>query len=951
MLDVLRIMKDLLSVALFVEAFSLGKEVYVNQDKIYNKYNFWHEITKIIKLLCVFCLLASIFTFVKNDIYKGICNLIYEDVDPIFIYMVVGILCILERKILYKKSDLEIIVMKYLDIDLLLTYILISLSGYEDWENKIFLISMALLCGVLKYILKSKINENIKKSNASNNVLYSSRKKQLDFMEEIITKDSLDNFAIAINGEWGSGKSEIINNIISESKKNGTKYYTIYMKPMISDTKEALLKEFIKVMRRLMKENGIYDGRKSSLDEFYKAALDAIQINNKVSLGNFFFLDKDEESFRETKEKLQSDIDLLLNRNINNNENNNKKILIIIDDFDRVDQENQKDILSFVKEIVDFKGCKVLIALDYKLIEKNNIINSRYLEKFIGERIELGKISFDEIIKFHVEKKENLHDNSNGFINEIICDIKENIITYKEIIYDNKKRDIKNDLDDIGKSELYDENHEKYKKYLDIKNEGINNPRRIKQFLKSMDNSIILFGSMYGDVAVENGLTPKDIAKIIYLFNYIKAFYNKDYEEIIRHKTINNWMRDLKLSDNKLNELYYKILLKDIINLEDNVKEINFLLNRGDKDYEEVIRMKENNECLIDNIFINYSANKSKLEIYTNSQKIINIIDSYDSSGKENKIGINDDYVNTLLAYKKVVEKYNNDKEAVTRHKKLGQIICELYNKNNISVSEVMKIISNKNEYNSIEFLHYYMHAILVNENKDNNKKFFSNEGVFEIKSYIETMERVNIKRHIYYINVLIEENFKIKGIDTDINYFIIENGIDFNRLKSFCKSNKLIEDEKEISNEYLFEQLLLNLKNKEYVKNEIIEEIIYYIEKNINIFLANEKSIENFIEKIKQIEKEYNKPINLIDTYRGAIDTLNDLNNEEAYGKMLIYKCMSRALGQILEYKKGNKISNDVNSKIKGALIKIKEKNVISDLQMINILKLIEKINEEETS
>ncbi len=53
---------------------------------------------------------------------------------------------------------------------------------------------------------------------------------------------------------------------------------------------------------------------------------------------------------------------------------------MLIDDFDRVDEDVVYSILTFIKEIANFKGVLVIFLMDYKRI-KNKKITYRLFRK------------------------------------------------------------------------------------------------------------------------------------------------------------------------------------------------------------------------------------------------------------------------------------------------------------------------------------------------------------------------------------------------------------------------------------------------------------------------------------------------------------------------------------------------------------------------------------------
>ncbi len=312
---------------------------------------------------------------------------------------------------------------RYLNYLIVVTYIYLFIGSMNRVESIILSIIWQIIFISIKYSLENIENKESKKKD-DKCILYKTRVQQLNVLKDTIKNSDYENYAIAITGEWGSGKSELISALIDECKNDKTYYISI--KPMISDTQESLIREFQKSISKIMKNNGIYTGKNSSLDKYVKETLKLIQFNSKLALSDFVDLMNEDKSYKELKKDLQKDINLILNKNT--------RLIVIIDDFDRVEEEKQLEILSFIKEVIDFDGCVTIIALDYKNLKDNNVVKQKYLEKFIATQIPLVCVEFHEIVKNHIEdilKKDKL---KNNFSKNILEEISKNICNYYDII-------------------------------------------------------------------------------------------------------------------------------------------------------------------------------------------------------------------------------------------------------------------------------------------------------------------------------------------------------------------------------------------------------------------------------------------------------------------------------------------------------------------------------------
>ncbi|MER2172732.1 MAG: P-loop NTPase fold protein, partial [Psychrobacillus psychrodurans] len=162
-------------------------------------------------------------------------------------------------------------------------------------------------------------------------------------------------FALLLNGNWGEGKTSLVNVLSKKLKADGN--FNIFIQPLILDTTEKLIEYFFSQLEDILKSNGIYTGKDSPFKKYINIIFQSINTLNLKQVIKFDeFLsnldNKEHTDFRRTKEILENDIQRLLDskskKSLNDDEDlsdltkyvvNNKKIFIIVDDFDRVEEE------------------------------------------------------------------------------------------------------------------------------------------------------------------------------------------------------------------------------------------------------------------------------------------------------------------------------------------------------------------------------------------------------------------------------------------------------------------------------------------------------------------------------------------------------------------------------------------------------------------------------------
>lgn len=233
----------------------------------------------------------------------------------------------------------------------------------------------------------------------------------------------IQNFSLAINnynnpeclvigllGEWGSGKTSILNLSMNELNEN---FEIFRYNPWIfSEENDLILNFFIELLNMIKKiEN---DGENSTIIKTIKNLSSNIQIYSKKFLNNSTITgevgifpisingtfspnweDKSqEESLEYLKEQINQDLDKL-----------NKKILIIIDDIDRLSDNEVKQIFKLVKTVADFNNIIYILSFERKMILESldkvqTYSPEKYLEKIVQIQIEVPKIEIYKLQEY-----------------------------------------------------------------------------------------------------------------------------------------------------------------------------------------------------------------------------------------------------------------------------------------------------------------------------------------------------------------------------------------------------------------------------------------------------------------------------------------------------------------------------------------------------------------------
>jgi hypothetical protein len=180
---------------------------------------------------------------------------------------------------------------------------------------------------------------------------------------------------VGIQGEWGSGKTSLINSI-HHAFENQEKVKQIWINSweysLLSTPEEALLKIVNKIIGDLVEadpDQARVDKIKGSAEKMFKGAL---RIGAQVALGTEAakvaneILDSSAQSISELRKQLGDVVHEMANRGSNPYE----KVVIYVDDLDRIEPKNAVAILELLKNIFSVPKCVFILAIDYQVVVK-----------------------------------------------------------------------------------------------------------------------------------------------------------------------------------------------------------------------------------------------------------------------------------------------------------------------------------------------------------------------------------------------------------------------------------------------------------------------------------------------------------------------------------------------------------------------------------------------------
>ncbi|MBP5786391.1 MAG: AAA family ATPase [Kiritimatiellae bacterium] len=250
-----------------------------------------------------------------------------------------------------------------------------------------------------------------------------------DALTEFLT-DAQSPLTIALQGEWGSGKTSLMNALEERLvKKTGAPYFGVWINTwqyaLLSDPEEAILKILAGIVSQISKVAGTGDEERGRiLKKVWAVSWSVVSQVVAKQTGVDGNKVKAEWNAGEMVagapgvEELKHEIKLLVEKALAK-EKGKHGFLFFIDDLDRIDPPVAVQILELLKNIFDLEHCIFVLAIDYGVVVKGlkpkfgemTAANAREFRSFFDKIIQLPfsmPVGAYRIDKFLVESLEKI---------------------------------------------------------------------------------------------------------------------------------------------------------------------------------------------------------------------------------------------------------------------------------------------------------------------------------------------------------------------------------------------------------------------------------------------------------------------------------------------------------------------------------------------------------------
>lgn len=776
-----------------------------------------------------------------------------------------------------------------------LTYIFSSIFVINKIQYISLVLTFILIWLILKFISLESI-ENNNYTDESSDVeiklyeqLMPTRKIELKKILEILINNNYNEpFALVVNGSWGQGKTSLINVLTKKLKIDGN--YNIFIQPLMLDTSEKLMEYFFWQLENILKSNGIYTGKGSPFKKYINVVFQSINTLNLKQIikleGLLDELDSNENlDFRKIKEIFEKDIQKLLQDKNGKNKNlldedlaelkdyqvSSKKIFIIIDDFDRVEIDTFKNTLIFIKELVNFKGINVIFLMDEQILLKSQFISEDYLDKFVNKKIQLSKISYEEIFD-HFSKNLKIVKQKDEFFELLIEKVKINLTEkISDIILDfedeikraSLQKSEKNKTGNYPEESILD-----FEKRIDeeksnlntsinkLKN-GLSNSRKVKKVIREIQENLnIITNKNYSENLnfKENLMKIDDLEDVIIRISIYKIIF-KDNLDVIYHLheefyNIIDGTENSDLGNHILKPLFSKYFTK------------NYTENQG-------LKIDILNDLFNAYLFSD-SLEKLLLDKKTVTQTNLERLDDPNNKLEINNYSEVQKFLRTITFNSYDV----NSEITFSRKKKLINKIEELYSENLLSFKNLFEILS-KPHRNALLNDDLYLSTLKKIIAKMNN---FESEEDEKISLYF--MDEISQSIFLDYRNYIIEL-IRLQELDTDSES---KDTLQFKPMINILRKmyNKTTQDFEELSSiELLNKWLSYSMKKiKENRDNNVyIVSTAKYYEENIQKFITIYTLKEEIENKLRSMKIHSSSRFKNRFMYKSKNELMDDLN------------------------------------------------------------------------
>jgi hypothetical protein len=237
------------------------------------------------------------------------------------------------------------------------------------------------------------------------------------FAKMLLTSKNNDGLVLLLNGEWGCGKTSVVNLIKEQIKNDILNNKNLEYIPLLHDfspwnvvSQDGIISQFFDTLSSGFARNKIKNIlktiRNSKVYETTFKTLNYIPfVNTNPAWGAVYNLKKKFDAYVDS---LNDNKSLLERKNeiVNALRKSYTRHIVFIDDLDRLNDSEIKLVIQLIKSVCNFPNVIYVLSADAKIIQsalKNeqsfNAAGDKYLEKIIQSTFDIPNVRGDKIIE------------------------------------------------------------------------------------------------------------------------------------------------------------------------------------------------------------------------------------------------------------------------------------------------------------------------------------------------------------------------------------------------------------------------------------------------------------------------------------------------------------------------------------------------------------------------
>lgn len=379
--------------------------------------------------------------------------------------------------------------------------------------------------------------------------LFDGRRKQLDSLIRELNQFSGEPFAIVISGEWGSGKTSLVN-VLRNKMEDGEKAEFVEVECGIEYDVKGILNDLSAQIQDVFEKNQFYTGRNSKIGQYFAKVGELVDTVGYSTISKVIkrISEGENTTYLESKKRINQELNAFYKLT-------RKRIFIIVDNMDRiVDDKMRAIIFTVIRESVTLNNCCTLFMVDYgKLI--SDYLSREFLEKYVNRHIEINRISFKEIIEHYLNNylTQEFWADKSAYIREKEAEAKNKIVAKAEDVLFNLEKQIESTNETAQKENKENNRDEGLNRQVKILRNAelrlqtrTTNPRKVKRFLDSIEKNITIADILWFQTenSDRNEYSQENWVDIICQVAFLQAFFAEEYDAVLSAKSLVNFKKD-----------------------------------------------------------------------------------------------------------------------------------------------------------------------------------------------------------------------------------------------------------------------------------------------------------------------------------------------------------------------------------------------------------------------